>query len=108
MARWIPRGTRRPIVGSGSTNATLYRVPATGLDDLASWNSSDDKNAEGGSSDRCELVFPNVSAKRPVRLELLCHSTAQDWHNPDLEKRGMNDQDRTDSLKWNGSRYTKP
>ena len=78
------------------------------LDDIASWTSSHDKGMEGGSSDECELVDPTVGAKLPKRLELACHSTNEDWHNDDVDKRGMNDQERTDYLKWNGSRYDKP
>lgn len=94
--------------GVGATKATLYRVSPIGLEDIASWTSSHDNNLEGGSSDDCELVAPTVGAKRPARLELSCHSTNQDWHNDDHQKRGMNDQDRTEYLKWNGSRFATP
>lgn len=96
------------FAGGGSTKATLYRVSATGLEDIASWASDHDKHVEGGKSDECELVAPTVGAKLPKRLELSCHSTDEDWHNDDLDKRGMNDQERTDVLKWNGSRYERP
>lgn len=94
--------------GGGSTEATLYRISATGLADLASWTSNHDSGLEGGSSDECELVEPTVGAKLPKRLELSCHSTDEDWHNDDIDKRGMNDQYRTDYLTWNGVRYQKP
>jgi len=96
------------FAGGGSTKATLYRISATGLEDLASWTSDHDKGMEGGKSDECELVAPTVGAKLPKRLELSCHSTDEDWHNDDIDKRGMNDEERTDYLKWNGSRYQKP
>ena len=81
---------------------------ASGLEDIASWTSDHDKGMEGSSSDECELVAPTVGAKLPRRLELSCHSTDEDWHNDDVDKRGMNDEDRTDYLNWNGSRYQKP
>jgi len=97
------------FAGGGSTKATLYRVSTTnGLEDIASWTSSRDKGMEGGSSDECELVLPTVGAKLPKRLELSCHSTNEDWHNDDVDKRGMNDAERTEFLKWNGSSYVKP
>ncbi len=96
------------FAGGGSTNATLYRVSPTGLDDIASWTSSNGKHVEGGSSDECELVAPTVGTRIPKRLELSCHTTDEDWHNDDIDKRGMNDEYRTDYLTWNGSRYQKP
>lgn len=96
------------FAGGGSTKATLYRVSPTGLTDIASWTSSHDKHVEGGQSDECELVAPTVGTKLPTRLELTCHSTNEDWHNEDLDKRGMNDEDRTELLTWNGARYQKP
>jgi hypothetical protein len=94
--------------GGGSTKSTLYRVSANGLGDIASWTSNRDKGMEGGSSDECELDAPTVAAKLPKRLELSCHSTDEDWHNDDVDKRGMNDKYRTDVLKWNGTRYQNP
>jgi len=91
--------------GGGSTTATLYRVSASGLDDIATWTSKRDKGMEGGSSDECELVEPTVGAKLPKRIELSCHSTDEDWHNDDVDKRGMNEKERTEFLTWNGSLY---
>jgi hypothetical protein len=92
----------------GTTKSTLYRVLATGLADIASWTSHRGKHVEGGSSDECELVIPTVGTKLPRRLQLSCKSTDEDWHNEDLDLRGMNDKSRTDYLKWNGSRYENP
>jgi hypothetical protein len=92
----------------GSTTATIYRVSLTGLVDVANWTSSHGKHVEGGSSDECELVLAPVGAKLPKKLELECHSTDEDWHNEDVDKRGMNDKYRTDVLTWNGARYEKP
>ena len=94
--------------GGGSTASTLYRVSASRLDAIARWTSSRDKGMEGGSSDVCELVAPAVGAKLPARLELACHSTDEDWHNEDEDKRGMNEQERTEFLVWDGARYAAP
>jgi len=94
--------------GGGAATATLYRVTAQGLDAIARWTSTRDKSMEGGSSDECELVEPTVGAKLPARLELACHSTDEDWHNEDVDKRGMNEQERTEFLRWDGARYTGP
>jgi len=96
------------FAGGGSTKSTLYRVSAMGLDDVASWTSEHDTSVEGGKSDECELVAPTVGTKLPKLLELACHSTDEDWHNDDINKRGMNDQERTAFLRWDGSRYQGP
>ena len=94
--------------GGGTTATTLYRVSASGLDAIASWTSSRGTHVEGGSSNECELALPTVGAKLPARLELACHSTDEDWHNEDEDKRGMNEQERTEFLRWDGARYTAP
>lgn len=94
--------------GGGATATTLYRVSASGLDAIAQWTSSRDKGMEGGSSSECELVAPTVGSKLPARLELACRSTDEDWHNEDEDKRGMNEQERTEYLRWDGTRYTAP
>lgn len=92
----------------GATKATLYRITAKGLVNIARWGSDHDSEMEGGSSDRCELIPPVQSVRLPRRLELACTSTKEDWHNEDVDKRGMNEQSRTVFLKWDGTRFQAP
>ncbi len=91
--------------GSGLTNSTLYRASAAGLADIAAWTSREDKNHEGGSSDGCDLVDPKVGATLPKRLELSCRETSANVHNADIGKPEVSEEERTESLTWNGTRY---
>ena len=93
-----------PMMSDRDTESTLYRVTSSGLDDVLSWKSTF-SGGEADSGDECELELPKPGKYMPSRLVLECTVSKGDWHNDDIDKRGMHTKTRKERFVWKNGSY---
>ena len=95
-----------PMTDDRETESTLYRVSAKGLVEILAWKST----WSGGEADRgdeCELQPPKLGKWMPSTLVLECTESTGDYHNEDIDKRGLHTEQRDERYVWKNGRYEK-
>jgi hypothetical protein len=94
-----------PMLGETRQVSKLYRVTSTALTPILEWKKTED-GGEATRSDRCELQ-PFVPGKAMPTLVLECVEEHGHWHDEDPDKNGLDQKERTEKYKWNGTTYVK-
>jgi hypothetical protein len=91
----------------GKDNVTfqLFRIGPSSATNILQFNSFSSGSTNGGDSDRCTLVVPNVAAEVPAELEVNCIAKHEGYPG-DPDHKDTEDA-RTDRYKWTGKIYDK-
>ncbi len=86
-----------------NTIVQLFRIGASTATNILQFNSSSEGSTNGGSSDRCTFVDPQVTAELPAELEVNCIKKYEGYPG-DPDRKDTEDA-RTDRYMWIGKAY---
>jgi hypothetical protein len=93
-----------PMLEAGNTTHTLYRVTASAMTPILTFESKW-SYGETGDGDRCTLQPPTLGAKLP-RLEVECVVNHEGYPDPQVDDKSWS-KTRIQKYRWTGSAYEK-
>jgi hypothetical protein len=98
------QGSYGPMMSVGSSETTMIRVGASGLEDLIAWKSHHD-DGEDTAGERCELIPISLGKTMPT-LEVHCETYRGHFHDENADDRGIDTTERTEKYVWKAGTYT--
>ena len=92
-----------PMLDSGKTKSTLYRVTSSTMTPILTYESTWSAG-EADDADRCTLLPPTLGRNLPA-LSMECVKSEGRWHGQDPRGNGQFTEERMVKFRWKGNAY---